>query len=189
MTVLNDNFMTAPASLPMDAPTTMPVEMQVMQRMMGEFLASTALTRVQADINQLASNYQQLQTNIHTLNAGLGDFREKVMVPIRQELEYLRYNLGARVEDNVGMLDKLTKHLTEQIDLVLRAKGVNPSIRDAEGNTVLDRMGIAAKPSSVNPYEPLHPDVIEQMSARLDRLEQENRHLRKLALDAGPKGV
>lgn len=121
---------------------TAPTESQIMQRMLGEFMASTALSRLQSDVGSIAADFRQFRDNIHNLNTALGEFREQAIAPVKEELKYLRYNLGARSEDTVGSMQKLVHHLEAQIELLLKSRGVNPHLRDGAGETPLDRMGI-----------------------------------------------
>lgn len=123
-------------------PAAPPSEMAIMQRMMGEFMASTVMSGLRSDVGAIARDFHEFKGNIAKLNSELGVFREEVILPVKRELEYLRFNLGARTEDNVGTMSKLVKHLEEQLDLLLRARGINPQARDSTGETVLDRMGV-----------------------------------------------
>jgi hypothetical protein len=145
------------ANVPMPASET-----QIMQRMLGEFMASTALSRLQSDVGSIAADFRQFRDNIHHLNTALGEFREQAIVPVKEELKYLRYNLGARSEDMVGSMQKLVHHLEAQIELLLKSRGVNPHLRDGAGETPLDRMGIA-------PDRPSYQDLAREGVALVDR--------------------
>ena len=139
----------APAPAPAQIDATM---MQAMVRSMaGEFLASTALSRVQSDVSTLRADFHRFTEDVHQVNVALGKFRDDVVAPVQRELEYLRYNLGARTEDSVGALDKLTHHLQDQLNLLLKARGLNPEAKDpATGETLQDRMGLSRPPSGVD---------------------------------------
>lgn len=137
-------------------------ETQIMQRMLGEFMASTALSRLQSDVGAIASDFRQFRENIHHLNAALGEFREQAIVPVKEELKYLRYNLGARSEDTVGSMQKLVHHLEAQLELLLKSRGVNPHLRDGSGETPLDRMGI---PPNRPSYQELAREGVQQVES------------------------
>jgi hypothetical protein len=182
-----------------------PTEMQIAQRMMGEFMASTVLSSVRSDLGQLVRDFGDFKTNVGQLNAALGEFREQAILPVKRELEYLRFNLGARTEDNVGAMSKLVHHLETQIDLLLRSRGVNPQARDAAGETARDKMGI---PPDRPDYQTLEREgvklvesgnaaadqasmqlaQVDKLRSECERLEHENVELRRLTLETGVAG-
>lgn len=182
-----------------------PTESQVMQRMLGEFMASTALSRVQSDIGAIAADFRQFKDNIANLNTALGEFREQAILPVKRELEYLRFNMGARTEDNIGAMSKLVHHLEGQIELLLKARGINPQARDAAGETAMDKMGL---PPDRPDYQTLDREgvklvdsgnagadlatmqlaQVDKLRAQVERLEHENAELRRLTLDTGVMG-
>jgi hypothetical protein len=133
----------AAVGMQVSGPKQPATEIELTQRILGEFLASTALSRVQSDIGAIARDFSDFKDNIARLNTELGVFREKVIVPVKDELQYIRYNLGARSDDTVGSLQKLVHHLEGQLELLLKARGINPQARDAAGETPLDRMGVS----------------------------------------------
>ena len=148
----------------------------VIERMAAEFLASTALSRVQQDIGAIQSDFRGFKENISKLNAELGEFRHKSIDPIRRELEYQRYTMGARSEGVVANLEKLVHHLAEQIQLVLKARGIDPSKPDIQGDTALDRLGIAPHAAATDrELEAVrHKDAMiqEQLAAQADTIAQ-----------------
>jgi peptidoglycan hydrolase CwlO-like protein len=147
----------------------------VVERMAAEFLASTALSRVQQDIGSIQSDFRGFKENIAKLNAELGEFRDKGIDPIRRELEYQRYTMGARSEGVIANLEKLVHHLAEQIQLVLKARGIDPHKSDTQGDTALDRLGIAPTAPSDRELEAVrHKDSIiqEQLDSQADTIAQ-----------------
>ena len=88
----------------------------LMARMAGEFLASTALSTIQADINAQRRQLEAFVKNVHDLNVQLGDFRAKQVEPIKRELEYLRYNLGDRSTTVLQTLEVLTSRLGRTLE-------------------------------------------------------------------------
>ena len=174
-----------------------PMEAAVVQRMMGEFLASTALARVQSDVGAIARDFAEFKGNIAKLNSSLGEFRENAIVPVLKELEYLRYNMGARTDDTAAALSKLVHHLQDQLELLLKTRGVNPHLPDAGGETALDKLGVARdRPSidelvtsGVKANEIDQSGAIAALSARVDALMRENADLRRLAVEDGMEGA
>lgn len=174
-----------------------PMDVAVVQRMMGEFLASTALSSLRADVGGIARDFQEFKANIARLNAELGEFRDKAIVPVLKELEYLRYNSGARMEDTASAIDKLVHHLQNQLELLLKARGVDPHKRDQAGETPLDRLGVARDRPSLNELattgvkanEIDQGQTIEALTARVDALMRENADLRRLAVEDGLEGA
>lgn len=123
-------------------PAAAPSETAIVQRLMGEFLASTTLSALRSDVGALSRDFSQFKDNIARLNMELGTFREKAILPVLAELKYLRFNMGARTEDNIGAMSKLVHHLEAQIELLLKSRGINPHAVDGAGETVLDKMGL-----------------------------------------------
>lgn len=190
----------APAQLP-----STDVMGQLMQRMAGELIASTALSRIQSDVGAMARDFRDFKDNIARLNSELGVFREKVIVPVKEELQYIRYNLGARSDDTVGSMQKLVHHLEAQLELLLKAQGVNPHQRDSVGETPLDRMGVSPNRPDYQTLEregvqivetgnagadlvSMQQGQIEKLRGSVERLEHENTELRRLTLETGVVG-
>lgn len=142
----------------------------VMQRMLGEFMASTALSRVQSDIGQIAADFREFKDNVGRLNSAIGEFREKAILPTLRELEYLRYNLGARSEDNIGAMSKLVHHLQSQLEVLLKSNGVNPHQRDAVGETPLDKMGLPPDRPDYQTLEREGVQLVESGNAQADQI-------------------
>lgn len=184
-----------------------PMDVAVMQRMMGEFLASTALARVQSDVGAIARDFAEFKGNIAKLNSELGVFRETAIVPVLKELEYLRYNMGARTDDTAAALSKLVHHLQDQLELLLKTRGVDPHARDEAGETALDRLGVARERPSMHelattgvkaPMDTGNLQIdtaaelqrrIEAQAEELNKLRHENAELRRLAVEDGIEGA
>jgi hypothetical protein len=173
-----------------------PMDVAVVQRMMGEFLASTALARVQSDVGAIARDFAEFKGNIAKLNTTLGEFRENAILPVLKELEYLRFNSGARMEDTAGSLDKLVHHLQDQLELLLKARGINPTaVLDASGQTALDRLGVARDRPSLNELAttgvkaPMDTGNLQIDTAAELQRRHENAELRRLAVEDGLEGA
>lgn len=89
--------------------------LQVHEEANQAFLAGTMLTRIEAQQTAMVAEMRQYNENIHQLNLALGEFRARSIEPIRKELEHLRYNLGSRTEDVVGMMQKMVVQLDAQL--------------------------------------------------------------------------
>lgn len=98
----------------------------MVQRMAGELIASTALSKVQADIHGLRSEAQRQAENGDKLNRAFGEFREKEIQPLREELKSLRYNMGAKVEQTTTELAAFVGRLDGIVDMLLMAQGWGP---------------------------------------------------------------
>lgn len=167
------------AQPPAPAPT-MATELQVAQRMMGEFMASTVMSRVQSDIGQLVRDFGDFKDNVGKLNSALGEFREQAINPVKRELEYLRFNMGARTEDNIGAMSKLVHHLESQIELLLKSRGVNPHQVDGAGETPLDKMGLPPNRPDYQTLEREGVQLVESGNAAADQVTMLNGSIDKL---------
>jgi hypothetical protein len=101
----------------------------MLTRMVGEMMAGTALTRLQSDVSAVLHEVRTYNENVHQLNLALGEFRARSIEPIKRELEFLRYNLGAKVEDVVTMMQKMVGAL----DKKLTDLGVTPAQKEEAG--------------------------------------------------------
>lgn len=91
-----------------------------------DYLPSTVASRIESNLGALNRRFDAFVDNIAGLNTALGDFRDKQVVPIKEELRHLRYNLGAKAEQTVTNLDVLVAHLDRQINVVMALQGKNP---------------------------------------------------------------
>jgi len=170
---------TAPGSAVVSAPHSLPHQVMaatvdlVVRHAMQDI--HRAIFEVGEKMDKALEAAGNLDKNTGRLNSALGDFRDKTVEPIKEELAYLRYNQGARTEQNIGSMEKLVHHLQSQLNFVLQMRGVDPHAKDAAGESVLDRLGVAPEPSSVE---------LEAQVQELSRLRAENAELRKgLELD------
>ena len=62
---------------------------------------------------------------MHQLNLVAGELVNKVLTPLKGELEQLRYNLGDKANSTVSMLERLVTHVDRQLDIALKMTGAN----------------------------------------------------------------
>ena len=96
-----------------------------MTTLVGEHLLGTAITRIQSDLGAIQRQMAVQGEHMHALNEALGEFREKLVVPLRQELAYLRYNLGDRVNHATTDLSVYVERLDQVLWGALRAQGLS----------------------------------------------------------------
>lgn len=104
----------------------LPVMHAQTERLANELIASTVVSRVQADIAGLRSEAQRQAENGDKLNRAFGEFREKEIQPLREELKALRYNMGAKVEQTTTELAAFVARLDGIVDMLLMAQGWKP---------------------------------------------------------------
>lgn len=109
----------SPSGVPAQA--TLPANF--VEQLGAQFIASTALATVQADVHTLVRRFNEHLEHMAALNTALGDFRNHLVVPLREELKHLRYNTGARVEQTTSELDVIVAHLDKLMTPLLRAQG------------------------------------------------------------------
>lgn len=140
----------------------------LMQRMAGELIASTALSRVEQQVGQTLREVREYNQNIHALNLALGEFKVRSIDPIRSELEYLRYNLGAKSEDVVTMMQKMVRALDDK----LTALGMTPHEKTERG-LISERPGLQDLTEKAIEPEAIMA-AITDLHRRLDAMSQEN---------------
>lgn len=109
-----------PAGLPVNDPGAR----DMVERLATELISSTALSRIHSEVGSIARDLAAFKDNIGGLNLALGEMREKVLVPLREELKHLRYNLGDKVTLTTTNLDAMVNQLDKQIWAMLRAQGM-----------------------------------------------------------------
>lgn len=88
-----------------------------------EHLPSTAYSRMHADVMAILKVTQEQNQHTHALNVAMGEFKEKLIVPLKEELAALRYNMGAKVEQTTTELSVFVTHLDKLLKLMLKAQG------------------------------------------------------------------
>jgi hypothetical protein len=73
----------------------------------------------------IAERFEQSVQASHQLNTGLAEFREKAIAPLLNELNYLRYNLGDKVNKTTTNMEVMVDQLDKVVWGALRASGLN----------------------------------------------------------------
>ena len=89
---------------------------QLVQRMAGELIASTALSRMEGQVNLMSSRMDKIEANGDKLNHAFGEFKDKEIAPLRRELEHFRYNTGARTEEASTNIEVLLYKISKALD-------------------------------------------------------------------------
>jgi hypothetical protein len=76
-------------------------------------------------VTVMATRFTQFVDNIHSLNKTLGEFRQQVIGPFQQELKYLRYTTGERLNHASNDLEVYVRKLDQVIWGALRAAGMS----------------------------------------------------------------
>jgi uncharacterized coiled-coil protein SlyX len=97
---------------------------EVVAQAVAEFMGNTAISRISADVSAIVKRLDEQNGHMHALNTALGEFREKLVVPLREELKFLRYNLGDKVNHTVTDLDVMVGQLDKILWGALRASGM-----------------------------------------------------------------
>lgn len=105
--------------------TSLSAEQKMVQALAGELHSGRQLDVIRSDMAAMRRDFSRLVENIDGLNKSLGDFRDKLVVPLKDELAHLRYNMGARVSQTVTNLDVYVAKLDKVIWGMLRAQGLS----------------------------------------------------------------
>ena len=89
----------------------------------ADLMLANEVTRISSEVGSLARSFDKFQSNIHELNVALGQMQQKLLVPLKDELDHLRYNTGAKVEQSTTQLNAIVNHLDRQLTTVLKAAG------------------------------------------------------------------
>lgn len=142
------------------------------------------LTQLQA----INDRFSRFESNVHQLNLVAGELVNKVLTPLKGELEQLRYNLGDKANSTVSMLERLVGHVDKQLDIALKLTGANAvRYRDEHGChgdvpsiTELTESGVKASPegSALAASAENLLAQLEQVRAENMRLTRENAQLK-----------
>lgn len=76
-------------------------------------------------VGTIAHRFEQFVQNIDELNKALGQFKQEVMLPFKDELKYLRYTTGDRLNHVSTDLEKYVQQLDKTLWAALRAQGMS----------------------------------------------------------------
>jgi prefoldin subunit 5 len=77
-----------------------------------------------AAVGTIAERFEQFVGNIAALNQALGEFREQIAIPLREDIARLRLDLGERVNHATTDLEKRIAALDHVIAVALQAAGM-----------------------------------------------------------------
>lgn len=72
----------------------------------------------------IAERFEQSVQASHQLNLAIGQFRNEIVTPLREELKYLRFNLGDKVNKTTTNMEVMVDQLDKTIWGALRASGL-----------------------------------------------------------------
>jgi hypothetical protein len=111
----------------------------------------------------IAERFETSVRSTDQLNRALGEFKEQVMHPFREELRFLRFNLGDKVNQTTTNLEVMVAQLRTLIGAELLAKGVTP----AGVQKFMVEHGIDRAPSGeeLEMHQAEHQELINQVAA------------------------
>jgi hypothetical protein len=146
---------------------------------------------VLTQLRAMNDRFSRFESNVHQLNLVAGELVNKVLTPLKGELEQLRYNLGDKANSTVSMLERLVGHVDKQLDIALKLTGATTGgakqYRDEHGChgdvpsiTELTESGVKASPegSALAATAENLLAQLEQVRAQNMRLTRENAQLK-----------
>ena len=157
------------------------------ERLASEFIASTALSTIQADIRSMTQAMSEQNCNNAMLNSAMGEFKEKLLVPLKEELSALRYNLGAKVEQSTTELGAYVGGLEKVITVLLKAQGMSDgAIEQWKTNYGLDTVN-APRAAEFAAYREQTDELVQLRESNGVLTEQNQRLIERLeALEKKP---
>lgn len=142
------------------------------------FTAGGELARVRQDQADILMLVQGHNANLASLNKAMGDFRDQVMVPIRDELKFLRYNLGDKANVTVSQMQGILGHFDKLFVGLLKASGKD----EAAISAIRIALGIPANIPSLEQLEAEGRPAVDlgSMQASLTTLMTQNQRLIEL---------
>jgi hypothetical protein len=120
----------------------------------------------------IAERFEQSVQASHQLNRGLDEFREKAIAPLQEELKYLRFNLGDKVNKTTTNMEVMVDELDKVIWGALRAGGLT----DAEIRTFRTEHGMNPEAPSGQELE-LHVAQTQGLLDQVAALTAQNQRL------------
>lgn len=123
-------------------------------------------------VTVMAERFTQFVENIHTLNKTLGEFKREVIGPFQQELKYLRYTTGERLNHASTDLEVYVRKLDQVIWGALRAAGMS----DEQIRTYREVNGMQPE-APRGPELEMHVKRVEGLEEAVRVLTQQNQRL------------
>lgn len=131
----------------------------------------------------IAQRFEDSVRNADQLNRALGEFKGQVVVPLLEELKFLRYNLGDKVNKTTTNMEVMVDQLDKTIWGALRASGLT----DAQIRTYREEHGMQPEAPSGQELE-LHVAEHQALLRQVEVLTEQNRRLLEL-LGGDPEHV
>ena len=141
--------------------------------------AGNSVPALAAALTTIATRFEDSVRASDALNRGLGEFRAEVIVPLREELKFLRYNLGDKVNKTTTNMEVMVDQLDKTIWGALRASGLT----DAQIRTYREEHGMQPEAPSGQELE-LHVAQHQALLNQVAVLTEQNRRLLELLGDA-----
>lgn len=137
--------------------------------------AGNSVPALAAALTTIASRFEDSVRASDAMNRGLGEFRAEVIVPLREELKFLRYNLGDKVNRTTTNMEVMVDQLDKTIWGALRASGLT----DAQIRTYREEHGMQPEAPSGQELE-LHMTQHQGLMDQVAALTEQNRRLLEL---------
>jgi hypothetical protein len=85
--------------------------------------AGDSMPALAVALTTIAQRFEDSVRNADTLNRTLGEFKEQVVGPFREELRFLRFNLGDKVNQTTTNMEVMVDKLEKLITANLRSQG------------------------------------------------------------------
>lgn len=128
-------------------------------------------------VGTIAQRFEQFVGNIDALNRSLGEFKHEVMLPFKEELKYLRYTTGDRLNHVSHDLEGYVSKLDKVLWAALRAQGMTDdqirTFRTEQGMTPEAPRGFELE-AHIREFEALktqNADLIRQNTRLLARMD------------------
>lgn len=179
-----DAFQHGPVGSALPAPASAVQALQL-GMVFGNELA--ALRAEQSGIRRMVEAHNE---NLAGVNRALGEFRDKVMAPIKEELGFLRYNLGDRANTTVSQMTGVLTHLDKLFEAIARMGGMDPGqivqLREEMGipKEIPSLAELEATGRPAVDYDAMHSQIAQltqqnsRLLASIERNQKELEHLR-----------
>lgn len=134
--------------------------------------AGMSLPALMQTMNIIAERLELNAKNTALLNTALGEFKNDVMVPFKEELKYLRHVTGDKLNHVSTDLEKYVAKLDQVLWGALRAQGMS----DAAIKAYRTEYGMTPETPRGDEIEN-HIREVEEMKATIVRLTNQNRRL------------
>lgn len=137
-----------------------------------EVMSSPALASLRSDMASIARRFETFESNVHSLNLVAGQLVEKIFVPLKAELEALKYNTGDKANGVMSQMERIATHLDAQLGLALKLRGATQE----QADNFRDNNGIQLEVLSSSEFE--MQAMLENLRSLLALAQRENGELR-----------